>query len=338
MSGAAPKPLRLALTVTVLLLLGVVLAVLSFAYPSTEATRLRNALLLDTRPAGDPAWTPDHAPASFRRERHPMPESIRAGAAVAIAGAGSADLDVARALAGHLLSHATRGGRIDAFDVAETYRTILDEGTGYCADVIDSFIALSHAAGLAVRPWAFSFDGLGGHGHIVVEVFDRQRGRWVMMDVFNNVLALDRRSGEPLDAMTFRSMFIADHDSIRFVPIGPWRQEFAVYTKLVGYYADGIDEWYLWNGNNVVERADHWLVRAAGRVTEELAEAASIAVGRSPHIVPVPSARNEINVARLKSIRFWLLAALDAAIVLSCLALSLAVALAWRRHLRPVAG
>ena len=67
--------------------------------------------------------------------------------------------------------------------------------------------ALAHASGLAVRPWAFSFDGLGGHGHIVVEVFDRQRGRWIMLDIFNNVIPVDRRSGQPPQCPTRRHRF-----------------------------------------------------------------------------------------------------------------------------------
>lgn len=337
MNSAALKPLRWALMLSIVLLLGVIALVLDFAFPSSEAVRLRNSLLLEAQQPADLAWTPEHAPAGFRAETLPMPPAIRAAAAAATAGVGPADLDVARALAGHLLSHATRGGRIDAYDVAETYRTIIDQGTGYCADIVDSFIALAHASGIAVRPWAFSFDGLGGRGHIVVEIYDRQRGRWVMMDVFNNALALDRRSGEPLGAMAFRTMFLADRDSIRFVPIGPWRQEFAVYAKLVEYYADGIDQWYLWNGNNVVERSDHWLVRSAGKVAEELAEVASIGLGRAPHIIPVHSAQNEVNVARLKKIRFWLLAALVTAIGLACATFSLFVAMVWvRRHPTPV--
>lgn len=331
MDAAALKPLRLTLLLSAVLLLGVVLAVLDFAFPSSEAVRLRNAMLLESQVAADLAWTPQSVPASFRRERHPMPEAIRAGAAAATAGVTGGDLETARALAGHLLSHATRGGRIDAFDVEKTYRTIIDQGTGYCADVVDSFIALSQAAGIFVRPWAFSFDGLGGRGHIVAEIYDRQRARWIMVDVFNNVLALDPRSGEPLGAMEFRVRFLADTNSIRFVPIGPWRQEFRHYEKLVEYYGDGIDQWYLWNGNNVVERSDHWLVRAAGHVTEELAELASISLGLSPHIIPVQSARNEVNIASLKRIRAWLSGALAAAVVLVCVAAASLAAMAWVR-------
>lgn len=332
MNDPVAKRLQQGLWACLLVLLAITGGVLSFAVPSTEATRLRNALLIDTSVDAEAAWTPDHAPASFLAETHPMPAAIREGAAQARAGAGEADLDVARALAGQLLRHATRGGRIDEFDVAQTYRTIVEQGTGYCADLIDSFVALAHASGLAVRPWAFSFDGLGGHGHIVVEVFDRQRGRWIMLDIFNNVIPVDRRSGQPLDAMSFRRMFIADHDSIHFEPIGPWHQEFPVYAKLLEYYDDGIDEWYLWNGNNVVSRADHWLIRAAGLTTRGGAELVSIALGRFPHIVPVRSARNDLNVAHMARVRIWLLAALAGLATTGLVALLLAMALLWRRR------
>jgi hypothetical protein len=315
-------------------LIVVVAAVLSFAFPSSEAVRLRNALLLESAPPLDASWTPDKMPPSFRAEQHPMPEPILSDARAVASRTSGRDFDVASALVGHLLTHATQGGRIDSYDVAKTYQTLMANGRGYCADIIDSFIALSHAVGIPVRPWAFSFDGLGGQGHIVVEIFDRQRNRWVMLDVFNDVLPHDE-AGEPLSAMEFRDRFLVDPNRIRFVPIGPWRQEFSVYEKLVDYYVRGINQWYFWNGNNVIDRYDHWLIRAAGLVTEELAEMAAIAVDRSPHIVPVPSAENAINVARLERVRVWLLVALACAAVLSCIALcAFAALLRGRRRQR----
>ena len=307
-------------------LIVVIAVVLSFAFPSSEAVRLRNALLLESVHPLDASWTPDKMPPSFRAERHAVPEPILSDARAVASRTSGGDFEVASALVGHLLTHATKGGRIDSYDVAKTYQVLMSDGHGYCADIIDAFIALSHAVGIPVRPWAFSFDGLGGQGHIVVEIFDRQRHRWVMLDVFNDVLPRDE-AGEPLSAMEFRDRFLADPSRVRFVPIGPWRQEFSVYQKLVDYYSRGINQWYLWNGNNVVDRYDHWLVRAAGVVAEELAELAAIAVDRSPHIVPVPSAENAINVARLERVRVWLLVALAGAAVLSCIALSALAAL-----------
>lgn len=336
MSSAAPRPLKLTFAVSATLLVVLILAVLEFAYPSSEAVRLRNSLLLAAQQPDDFDWTPAKTPATFRVERQPMPASIRAGAAAATAAAGASDLERAKALAGHLLSHATRGGRIDSFEVEETYRTIIEKGTGYCADLIDAYVALAHAAGLSVRPWAFSFDGLGGRGHIVIEIFDRQRDRWLMLDVFNNAMPIDRATGEPLGAMAFRSKFLVDHDGVRLVPIGPWRQEFPQYEKLIEYYQDGINQWYLWDGNDVVSRSDHWLIRSAGRVTEELAEVAALVLGRSPHIVPVHSQENAVAIERLKQIRTWLLVALGAGMLLAPIAFLSGAALlvirlrAWR--------
>ena len=170
-----------------------------------------------------------------------------------------------------------------------------------------------------------------GWGHILVEIYDRQRARWIMLDVFNNVLALDAKTGEPLGAMQFRVKFLTDHDSIRFVPIGPGRPQFIHYHKLVEYYDDGINQWYLWNGNNVVGRSDHWLVRVAGHVGEPIAELASIALGHSPHIVPVSSAQNDVDIVRLKRIRAWLIAALVVASLLLCTILGLTAAMVTQR-------
>jgi hypothetical protein len=49
-----------------------------------------------------------------------------------------------------------------------------------------SFTGLAIAAGIPVRAWAFSFDGFGGHGHVWVEIWNRQLERWQLLDVFNN--------------------------------------------------------------------------------------------------------------------------------------------------------
>ena len=54
---------------------------------------------------------------------------------------------------------------------------------------------LAGAAGLTAREWGFSFDGFGGHGHALVEVYDRGLSKWVFLDVYNNIQALDAATG-----------------------------------------------------------------------------------------------------------------------------------------------
>jgi hypothetical protein len=254
-------------------------------------------------------------------ERLPAPAPIAAAARAIAATAGSDDFSLARALAAHLNAHAVKGEQIRSLDVAEIYQAIINEGTGYCADVVDAYIALAHAVGLFARPWAFSFDGFGGHGHINVEVFDRTRGAWVMLDVFNNVLATDRRTGKPLSVAEFRAAFGTDRSSVVFMPIAAGRQRIWVYDKLVEYYARGFDQWYLWSGNNVVSRTAGPLVASVGRIAEPMAELLSVWQGRYPHIVPIVSATNRTMLESMRSLRITLLGSAYAAIALTLLML-----------------
>ncbi len=321
MSDPHLKALRALTLVTAGLLVAVILSVLLRAYPSTEAVRLRNALLLQIDPNARFDWTPHQVPADFMVEHLPVPAPIAAAARAIVATAGSDDFSLARALAAHLNAHAVKGDRIPSLDVAEIYQTIINEGTGYCADVVDAYIALAHAVGLFARPWAFSFDGFGGHGHINVEVFDRTRGTWVMLDVFNNVLATDRRTGRPLSVAEFRSAFGVDRSNVVFLPIAAGPQRMPVYDKLVEYYARGFDQWYLWNGNNVVSRTAGPLVASAGRIAEPMAELLSVWQGRYPYLVPIVSTTNRTMLESMRSLRITLLGSLYAAIALTLLLL-----------------
>ena len=301
--------LRKATALSLVALVVVTGSVLWHAFPSSEAVRLRNSLLIENAPVASLDWTPQNVPSDFKMETLPVPESMRSAARMVAAQTNGTDLDVARALTAHLMVYAINGGRINSFDVSETYKTIVTSGAGYCSDIIDSFIALAQADGIFVRPWAFSFDGFGGLGHIVVEIYDRQRGKWIMLDVFNDVLPLDRQSGQPLSVSEFRSAFMKNSENIVFSPIGPGRQEFPIYKKLIEYYSAGIDQWYFWNGNNVFGRADNWIVKSAEVVGEEAAELASIAVQRFPGIVPIRSASNRNALQAMEYTRRFLMVA-----------------------------
>jgi hypothetical protein len=309
--------LRASTLLTLISLVAVVGIVLWHAYPSSEAVRLRNALLMQADPSALSDWTPKNVPASFKLERLPVPELMLSAARRAAAATDGTDLAVARALTAHLMEHATKGGRIDSFDVAQTYKTIVASGAGYCSDVIDSYIALAQAVGLFVRPWAFSFDGFGGLGHIVIEIYDRQSARWIMLDVFNNVLPVDANKNTPLSVREFIAAFSVDSRAVLFLPIGSGRKEFAIYEKLVEYYRSGIGDWYFWNGNNVFGRADHWVIRAAELLGEGPAELASLALHKFPEIIPIATTSNRAHIQYMKSIEMWLLISLAAIISLT---------------------
>ncbi len=121
--------------------------VLSQAYPSSEAVRLRNALLITRGTPADFSWTPKQVPASFTAEqRAPLPEFVSAVRAAGV-DSGAGDWEKALALAGMLTRNARDKGAIQS-DLVTTYRGIVDEGRGYCADFTEVYLGLAVAAGL----------------------------------------------------------------------------------------------------------------------------------------------------------------------------------------------
>jgi hypothetical protein len=320
--------LRIAMRATAVALVALCGYVAVLAYPSTEAVRLRNSfLMLPADPAvGD--WTPHSIPASFVRETAPMPDEIASAARLTVTNV-SSDLERGRRLASYLMVHAseTETGPIrHRLSVETTYREIINNGRGYCSDYIDAFTALSLGAELPVRAWAFSFDGFGGHGHIVAEIFDAGSGRWVMLDVFNNVMPVAAGTGEPLSVRDFLPRFRQREQDVLFVPIGPGRLGYPVDAKLRDYYRRGIDQWYLWNGNNVVSRSQHpRIVALLGSVADPLGEVAAVFMGEFPRIVALPTRTNAELLLRMDRLHVQLLA-----IAAMCIAFGIAlIALLW---------
>jgi len=267
-----------------------------------EAVRLRNALLL-RRGSGiaEFSWTPDTVPGDFRRERR----AASAEYAAIVRSLGIADMpldwDKALTLAAHLVERAADKGPIQS-DLATTYRRIR-EGYGYCADFVKAYLGLAHAAGLFARQWAFSFDGFGGHGHTFVEVFDRQRGRWVFVDVFNNFHAVDASSGDVLSALEFRDFSAGRRGSVAMRPNGAGRAGFIYEDKALDYYRRGVPEWYMWWGNAVFSYYGHPLVRITGRVSRRLAHLMAIVAGVQPKLQIYPATESREQASRMFGLR-----------------------------------
>ena len=159
----------------------------------TELVRLRHALVLgDDIDEQAATWQPPQQPAGFLGERV-APDAAFVAVARQLKLEQLPD-DWARALAitAHLRGSAPAllGEALRA-DLKGTYRGIVEQGNGYCADFIRAFNAIAVAQGLVVRSWAFSFDGFGGHGHIFAEVWNRQARAWQLVDVFNNYYFVD---------------------------------------------------------------------------------------------------------------------------------------------------
>jgi len=300
------RALRASIGANLVVLLLLAGYVLSQAYPSTEAVRLRNALLIEPGTPDDFSWTPKRMPASFMAERHvPLPEFISAVRAAGVDFT-AGDWEKALLLAGILSRNAQDKGSIQS-DLLTTYRGIVEEGRGYCADFVEVYLGLAGAAGLVAREWAFSFDGFGGDGHAFIEVFDRLRDKWVFLDVYNNVHAVDAASGEPLSALEFRDFALGRRPATIIHPNGPGRLGYSIEGKLIEYYRRGAGEWYLWWGNSVFTYDAHPAVRTVGRVSRALEQLVAIAVGVHPRIKALTTTENIPQLERMKRLRWSLL-------------------------------
>lgn len=262
------------------------LTLLPHTTSSTDLARVRNSLVFESAPPAHFAWSPSQTPQDFLLDDTPPAEVFLAAARRLGLDDLPDDLQRARVISGHLLASQPRllGGPIQA-SLGETYRRIVNSGEGYCADFVRVFQAFAVAAGMPMRAWAFSFDGFGGHGHIVVEIWNRQQGRWQMLDLYNNVY-FPGKDGQPLDAMAVRDGFKRDASSMKSLPLVPQaRPGFKIESKLQNYYMAGIDEWYLWWGNNPFSYEGSTAVRLLSPVARPLAQVGAIVQGVHPKAV-----------------------------------------------------
>jgi hypothetical protein len=282
-------------------------------HPMAEAVRWRNALLLQRARAEDFTWTPPHFPEDFKVERRsPPPEFQRIVAALELSP--DSDWNNALKLAAHLTEHVEDQGPIQA-DLITTYHAIR-KGDGYCADFVRVFLALAHTRGLTARQWAFSFDGFGGHGHTLVEVFDRQRKKWLLVDVLNNFHVVDASSGEPLGVLEYRESLRAGGQTAIMRPNGPGRPGFVHEHKAIEYYQKGVTQWYLWWGNAVFSYDAHPLVRAVATLSRPLAHIAAIVAGVQPRMKIYETEENAGEVRSMFSLRRLLIVGAVVAVVL----------------------
>jgi hypothetical protein len=316
------KTLKRGITATLVANLAVIAYVASQAYPSSEAVRLRNSLLIAPAHASVGMWTPENMPTTFLLEKMPPPALMTQAVQRLVPDPSVPNLEEARAIAGHLLTHVKDSGPIQDSDVEATYKEIIEEGRGYCSDIVDAFTALALAGGIPVRSWAFSFDGFGGLGHVVVEVFSAELQRWVMLDVFNNVMPVTGSTDEPMSVREFVQRFRENEAEIRFVRIAAGRVAYSLDEKLRAYYRRGTDQWYFWEGNNVLSRGRaNALITLAGQTSQAAAELAAIATGHYPRIVPLPTRTNAVHIERMFTLRKRLLTSM----VVSCLLVVLLV-------------
>ncbi|NRF66524.1 transglutaminase domain-containing protein [Aquincola sp. S2] len=309
-----------AIAATLIALLALLAYVAQHARPSTEAVRLRNALLWDkTVPMASLDWTPAAPPADYLVDppvRNPAFDRVAAELRLAELGS---DWERALVIARHLLDNPRKGNAAQD-DLAGTYRQIL-QGGGYCADYTTTFIAIARSAGMFVREWAFSFDGYGGHGHAFVELYDAQAKRWRFIDAFNNFYVIDAASREPLSAAELRAVLRGDGRQIAIVKPAPGRLGFRNELDLYEYYRQGADQWYLWWGNAVLRYDESFAVQTLGRLSRTLEQLGAIALGVHPRIHAVESDTNQGLRQRMASLKGKLLLAFAGGAALALLLL-----------------
>lgn len=311
----ARRRLLLATAANIGCLLLLLAFVLSMSFPPSEATRLRNALVLQVAAAQDLQWTPEAIPASFRVEH--LAPSASYQKIVDELGIHQLpnDWDKAVRLADHLTRHARDRGPIQA-GLDETYVGIVRDGRGYCADFTEVYLGLVYAAGLFAREWAFSSDGFGGKGHAFIEVYDNQRKRWLFIDVYNNVHAVHAETREPVSATEFRDFVLGAGPALDVQRNGPGRLGYKYTDKLLEFYRSGASQWYLWGGNAVFTYDAHPLVRIAGLAGPAAEQAVAIVAGVHPHILAPRTEVNGEQIDRMLQLRIVLIGVFCAGLLL----------------------
>ena len=287
-----------------------------------ESVRLRNALLLQPSTSADFSWTPAQVPAGFEVERR-APTPLFAQAVARLGIDELSDWDKARALAAHLTACAQDKGPIQS-DLATTYRRIR-EGYGHCADFAKVYVALAHAAGLFVRQWAFTHNGFGGNGHVLIEVYDPLRGKWLMLDVYNNFYAIDAASNQVLSALEFRDSVLGLRAPAIVRPLGAGRPGFIHHARLLEYYRRGAGEWYLIWGNAVYSAESNPVVRAALRLHPAAGQLAAMLFRAYPGIRLYVTAGNRAAAEALADLGRSVRLALWSAVMLGVGAVAIAL-------------
>lgn len=287
----------------------------------TEMVRARNALSLgaDVTEA-ELTWTPRQRPADYLTEQvapsvyfvdvarqlrlHELPD----------------DWSRALAISRHLLGSAPKlnGGAIQQ-NLRQTHERITVQGDGYCGDFVRVFTAIANAAGMSVRPWSFSFDGFGGHGHIWVEVWDGQRGDWALVDVFQNYYyTLDLPI--PLSALQLRAALSSGDARLQLHRLNEDSPPgWAIEAKAWDYLLRGLPQWYLPWGNDVSTIDQSPGVRAVAGASRALESMAALALGVQPEVRLLVAPGNEHERDALRGVRDRLFAAAGIGLVGLCL-------------------
>jgi hypothetical protein len=296
---------------------------LSIVTPGEEAVKVRNALVVEMGRVRDFTWSPTKMPRDFRVNRAaPSTAYTRtADALVHPPGAPSRQgLELGLAIARHLRGHpeANFGSPIQS-GLDETYKAIVNDRRGYCADFTFVFSGLAVAANLPVRTWSISFESFGA-GHAFNEIYDRQLGKWILLDSYHGLIFVDPGSRLPLSVLEVHRRLLELGEEQRALAIerviGKWLP-FRSEQAALDYYRRGMPQLAMSWGIDVFDYDQSELIRAAALISRHLERAVGIATGYYPKMVVYPEGVSLRDLAALDRVRnrFWLAAV---ALAISC--------------------
>ena len=323
--GSKAKPALTGPLVRVLIglvLMGIVgVGVVAYAFTEDRAVLVRNSLVIQGSSEADFAWRPDSPPPGFLAELSPPPDLFQAVAdslRMVRGSTGVFDMEAARLLVEWM--HRTPGDEQPIRgNTQETYRLIVDEGWGYCADYIRASMAILHALGVPVRHWGMGFGDLGA-GHAFLEVFLEEYDDWVFLDPYFAFYVTSPETGRPLSAVEFRDALTNDGTPDPQVEIiGDGIFSFPDRESLLVYYREAAEFFYLFWGNNVFQLDEHPMTARLAPVSRSAELLAAMALRIYPQIRPLP-ASSEAHIAAVREIRRIRAVLIGAAVTMMILA------------------
>ena len=117
-----------------------------------------------------------------------------------------------------------------------------------------------------------------------MEVWNRQRARWQLLDVFDNFYFVDG-SEEPLSALELRKALESPSLTLQLRPLNPQaRPGYIFEAKAWDYYRRGLAEWYVPWGNNVYAQDSAGLVPVFSGVSRAAEGLAAWLAGVQPEV------------------------------------------------------
>lgn len=292
------------------------------AIPSSETARLRNALIAQVGNQDDFEWPPSAVPTSFHQENIHVSTDFSNYLSRKLGPIStSSQLKKSLSIANFLLVHDDPNAEAIMSNTNEALRSIVESGYGYCADFTQVFNGAAYLNGIPVREWGISFDGFGGKGHAINEIYDNKLKQWILIDVFNAFYLVDNISNVPLSVMDFQNLMRANSPEavgnyITVKKIKYNRFGFRDDTALFEYFARGQDHFYLWWGNDSLTYDNNPYVSFASKISRHTEQLVAIALGVHQQIRILPNEQNMQDIRALIYLRTQLIYAFQTEIIL----------------------